>query len=50
MSHRKQCPIDFALEVFGDRWSLIVMRDILLAGKRHYRDLVQTQYPGPYPS
>lgn len=40
MSPRRQCPIDYALEVFGDRWSLIVMRDILLAGKRHYRDLV----------
>jgi DNA-binding HxlR family transcriptional regulator len=40
MSPRKQCPIDYALEVFGDRWSLLVMRDVLLAGKRHYRDLV----------
>jgi DNA-binding HxlR family transcriptional regulator len=40
MSPRRQCPIDYALEVFGDRWSLLVMRDILLAGKRHYRDLV----------
>jgi DNA-binding HxlR family transcriptional regulator len=40
MSPRKQCPIDYALEVFGDRWSLLVLRDVLLAGKRHYRDLV----------
>ncbi|HWO10558.1 MAG TPA: helix-turn-helix domain-containing protein [Polyangiaceae bacterium] len=40
MAPRRQCPIDYALEVFGDRWSLIVLRDILLAGKRHYRELV----------
>ena len=40
MSRRpRQCPIDYALEVFGDRWTLLVLRDLTLAGKRHYREL-----------
>ncbi len=34
-----QCPIDYALEIFGDRWTLIVLRDLMLGGKRHYREL-----------
>ena len=37
---RSACPIDLALEVVGDRWSLLVLRDIIFAGKRHYRELL----------
>jgi DNA-binding HxlR family transcriptional regulator len=36
----RQCPIDYALSIFGDRWTLLILRDLLLAGKRHYRELV----------
>ena len=28
---RSDCPIHFALETFGDRWSLLILRDILVA-------------------
>ena len=35
----RRCPIDYALQVFGDRWTLIVLRDLMLAGRRYYRDL-----------
>jgi len=34
------CPIDFALELFGDRWTLLVIRDLLIRGKRHFRELM----------
>lgn len=34
------CPIDYALEIFGDRWSLLVIRDLLVRGKRHFRELM----------
>jgi DNA-binding HxlR family transcriptional regulator len=37
---RSDCPISSALEVFGDRWSLLVMRDVLLRGKSHYREFL----------
>ena len=37
---RSTCPIASTLEVIGDRWSLVVLRDILLRGKRRYRELL----------
>ena len=38
-SRRSDCPISFALECFGDRWSLLVIRDLLFKGKRRYQEL-----------
>lgn len=38
--HRSACPINLALEVVGDRWSLIVIRDIIFGNRRHFRDLL----------
>jgi DNA-binding HxlR family transcriptional regulator len=38
--HRSGCPINLSLEVFGDRWSLIVLRDIIFGARRHFRDLL----------
>jgi DNA-binding HxlR family transcriptional regulator len=38
--HRSQCPINLTVELLGDRWSLLVLRDIMFAGKRHYRELL----------
>ena len=34
------CPILFALEAFGDKWSLLVMRDLLIRGRKHYKDFL----------
>ena len=31
---RSGCPINLTLETFGDRWSLIVLRDTMFGGKR----------------
>jgi DNA-binding HxlR family transcriptional regulator len=33
---RSGCPINFGLEIFGDRWSILILRDILLVGKRTF--------------
>lgn len=30
------CPVAFGLDTFGDRWSLLVIRDMMLKGKRTY--------------
>ncbi len=35
---RSDCPISSALDLLGDKWSLLVMRDVLLRGKTHYRE------------
>lgn len=40
---RSHCPIAFALDVFGDRWSLLILRDLLFKGWRHYRELLTAE-------
>lgn len=34
------CPFAFALDAFGDRWSLIVVRDLMFRGKRTYGEFL----------
>jgi DNA-binding HxlR family transcriptional regulator len=36
------CPINLTLEVLGDRWSLIVIRDIMFGNRRYYGDLLRS--------
>ena len=38
---RSGCPINITLEMLGDRWSLIVIRDIMFGNRRHYGDLLR---------
>jgi DNA-binding HxlR family transcriptional regulator len=38
---RSGCPINLTLEVLGDRWSLIVIRDIMFGNRRHYGELLR---------
>jgi DNA-binding HxlR family transcriptional regulator len=37
---RSGCPINLTLEALGDRWSLIVIRDIMFGNRRHFRELL----------
>lgn len=39
--HRSACPINLSLEVIGDRWSLLIIRDMAFAGKRHFREFLR---------
>lgn len=39
---RSYCPINLSLEIFGDAWTLLVLRDLMFAGKRHFRELLQS--------
>jgi DNA-binding HxlR family transcriptional regulator len=43
---RSGCPINLSLEVFGDRWSLIVIRDIMFGNRRHFRELLSQSEEG----
>jgi DNA-binding HxlR family transcriptional regulator len=40
---RSLCPVNLALEVFGDRWTLLVLRDMMYGGRRHFRELLKNQ-------
>jgi len=42
MDHRTHCPIAFALDIFGDKWTLLILRDIILFGKRFYKDFANS--------
>lgn len=44
--HRSGCPINLSLEVLGDSWSLIVIRDIMFGNRRHYRQLLNESEEG----
>jgi len=37
---RSGCPINLTLEILGDRWSLIVLRDVMFGNRRHFRELL----------
>lgn len=39
MDMRSGCPINLTVEVLGDRWSLVVLRDIMFGNFRTYGDL-----------
>ncbi|MBF6447381.1 helix-turn-helix transcriptional regulator [Nocardia elegans] len=36
---RSGCPINAAVEVVGDRWTMLVLRDIMFGDRRHFRQL-----------
>jgi DNA-binding HxlR family transcriptional regulator len=40
MSWRSVCPISSALDVVGDKWSLLILRDLLIYGPRTYSDFL----------
>lgn len=46
MTQRSGCPINLTLEVLGDRWSLIVIRDVMFGNRRHFRELLQNSEEG----
>src|SRR5687768_10629590 len=39
---RSDCPISSALDIFGDKWSLLIIRDIAFSNKTAYGDFVQS--------
>jgi DNA-binding HxlR family transcriptional regulator len=42
-NHRSGCPMNLILEVVGDKWSLLIIRDIMFEGKRYFRELLQSE-------
>lgn len=45
-ANRSGCPINLTLEILGDRWSLIVIRDIIFGNRRRYRELLTRSEEG----
>lgn len=45
-TRRSGCPINLTLEILGDRWSLIVLRDMMFGNRRHFRELLTKSEEG----
>ena len=46
MEPRSGCPINAAVEVLGDRWSLLVLRDVIFGDRRYFRALLTGSIEG----
>ena len=40
---RSNCPISCALEIWGDKWSLLIVRDLLFFKERTYSDFLKSE-------
>lgn len=40
---RSDCPVNFALQLLGDSWSLLVIRDLMFKGKRTYTEFAGSE-------
>ena len=41
IKQRTECPIASALDIVGDKWSLLIIRDIMLKGKNTYNEFLK---------
>jgi DNA-binding HxlR family transcriptional regulator len=38
IKRRSDCPISFGLDIFGDKWSLLILRDIMFYHRTRFKD------------
>ncbi|MGH6761965.1 MAG: winged helix-turn-helix transcriptional regulator [Phyllobacterium sp.] len=43
---RSGCPINLTLEVLGDKWSLLIIRDMIFGNRRHFREMLLNSEEG----
>src|SRR5712692_7599704 len=39
---RSDCPVSISLEMFGDRWSLLIIRDLMVRGFRTFKEFQES--------
>lgn len=45
-NHRSECVINQTVEILGDQWTLLVIRDIIFVNRRHFRELLTKSMEG----
>jgi DNA-binding HxlR family transcriptional regulator len=40
---RSGCPVSFSLDFLGDKWTLLILRDMVLSGKASYGDFLSSE-------
>lgn len=43
IKQRSDCPISSALDIIGDKWSLLIIRDIMMNGKNTYNEFLRSK-------
>jgi DNA-binding HxlR family transcriptional regulator len=43
LKQRSTCPVSTSLDVLGDKWTLLILRDIVFAGKSTYGQFLQSE-------
>jgi DNA-binding HxlR family transcriptional regulator len=43
LKRKSDCPINFALEIFGDRWTFLIVRDLMFKGKHFYGEFLLSE-------
>ena len=41
--HRSDCPISFSLDYLGDKWALLILRDLMFTDKSTYGEFLTSQ-------
>lgn len=42
LKHRSGCPVSISLEILGDRWSLLIIRDLMVRGCRTFKEFQES--------
>jgi DNA-binding HxlR family transcriptional regulator len=42
-ARRSDCPINYGLEIFGDKWTLLIVRDLIFKGKHSYGEFLKSE-------
>ncbi len=40
---RSECTVSYGLDIFGDKWTLLIIRDMALEQKRFYKEFLQAK-------
>lgn len=43
VGRRSDCPLNVALELFGDRWSLLIVRDLMFRDRHGYKEFLKSE-------
>lgn len=43
IEQRSDCPVSYALDFFGDKWTFLIIRDMVFDGKRFYKDFLNSK-------
>ena len=44
--HRSYCPVNLLVEVVGDKWTFLLLRDIIFYKRRHFNELLRSSEEG----